>query len=79
MGILDGIDVSNPCLVWPRLQEAYYRLLAGDAEASARFGEDEVEFHRGDAAKLKAEITRLQVECNRRNGKRSRFAMRGTY
>lgn len=79
MALLDGIDLTNPCLVWPRLQEAYYQLLAGETEVRVRFREREVELARGNLELLQAEITRLKAECERKQGRRGRYAIRGGY
>lgn len=83
-GLLDGIDLSNPCLVWPRLQEAYYRLLAGDREIRVKFSTqaghtDEVEFAGADPKVLLGEIERLKAACDRRSGKRRNYALTGRF
>lgn len=83
-GLLDGIDLSNPCLVWPRLQEAYYRLLGGDREIRIKFAgqggqTEEVEFAGADPKALLAEIERLKAACDRRSGKRRNYALTGRF
>lgn len=79
MALLDGVDLTNPCLVWPKLQEAYYRILAGETEVRVRFQEREVELARANLALLQTEITRLRAECDRKQGKRSRYAIRAGF
>lgn len=75
--LLEGIDLSQPCLVWPRLQEAYYRLLAGERETVVRFdGQREVQLQAVNADALKAEIDRLRIACEAAQGRRARFAIR---
>jgi hypothetical protein len=80
MALLDGVDLKNPCEVWPILQGAYYKLLAGDTEVRVRFREREVELARSNLALLKAEIDRLKAECERKTtGRRGRYAIRAGY
>lgn len=79
MALLDGVDLTNPCLVWPKLQEAYYRLLAGETEVRVRFREREVELAPGSMTLLKKEIAELQAACDRKQGKRARFALRAGF
>jgi len=79
MALLDGVDLTNPCLVWPKLQEAYYRLLAGDTDVRVRFREREVEVGRADPKLLLQEIERLKAACERKQGKRARYAIRAGY
>lgn len=79
-GPLDGIDLSNPCVVWPRLQEVYYRRLAGETEVRVKFAtqaghQEEVEFGEVPIDALEAAISRLKADCERRQGRRGNFAM----
>lgn len=83
-GPLDGIDLTNPCLVWPRLQEAYYRLMAGERDVRSKFAtqagaQEEVEFASVSPDALLALVTRLKAECERRSGRRTNFAMTGRF
>lgn len=82
--LLDGIDLTNPCLVWPRLQEAYYKLLANEREVRIKFAmqggqTEEVEFGGANPSDLLAEIERLKAACARKSGQRTRFAMTGSF
>lgn len=70
--VFDGIDMSQPCLVWPKLQEVYDRLIAGENVVVARFGTDEKRWQGADKAALKARITELRAECDRAQGRRPR-------
>ncbi len=78
-GLLDGVDLTNPCLVWPKLQEAYYRLMAGEREVKIRFTQEEVDFHPGSMQALQVEITRLKALCDKAQGKRTRTANRAAF
>jgi len=78
MSVLDGIDVSDPCAVWPKLQECLLRLIAGEGVVRARFGDDEVEYRQTSIAELRAEVARLKGECEAKAaGTPRRFAMVG--
>ncbi|MCV0427816.1 MAG: hypothetical protein K5905_20355 [Roseibium sp.] len=77
--IFDGIDTTDPCLVWPILQSALYRLAAGEAEVRVRYEDFDVAVQPANQKELERLITRLRVECARKTGKRSRFAMRGGF
>ncbi|MDP1642728.1 MAG: gpW family head-tail joining protein [Phenylobacterium sp.] len=79
MALLDGVDLSNPCLVWPKLQEAYYKLVAGETEVRVRFREREVELSRVNLSLLQREIEQLKAACERRSGRRARFALRAGF
>lgn len=79
MALLDGVDLSNPCLVWPKLQEAYYRLLAGDTDVRVRFREREVEVAQANQKMLLQEIERLKAACERKQGRRARYAIRAGF
>ena len=63
MSIFDGIDMSDPCAVWPKLQQALDSLLAGEQVVRAKFGDDEQEFQRVDIGTLQSRIQTLKVEC----------------
>lgn len=79
MALLDGVDLTNPCLVWPKLQEAYYKLLAGETEVRVRFREREVELARANLQLLEREIQKLRAECERKQGRRARYAIRAGF
>jgi len=79
MALLDGVDLTKPCEVWPVLQGAYYKLLAGDTEVRVRFREREVELSRSNLELLDAEIQRLKIACDKAQGKRSRYAIRAGF
>jgi uncharacterized small protein (DUF1192 family) len=79
MALLDGIDLTNPCQVWPQLQAAYYSLLAGETEARVRFREREVELTQASLPALQREIERLKAECERKQGRRARYAIRAGF
>jgi len=55
--------VDNPCALLPQLRAAYYQLVAGQARAVIRNGEQWLEFQRGDAKTLQSEIRRLEIIC----------------
>mgnify|MGYP001011505833 CR=1 FL=1 len=74
--IFDGIDMTDPCAVWPVMQAALDRLLVGETEVRARFGEDEVEFGRGNVAALQRRIADLKAECAAKSGRVRRHAIR---
>lgn len=69
--IFDGIDMSDPCALWPKLQEVADRLSAGEQVVRGRFGEDEREWQKTDLKFLSARIRQLKIECARKQGKRS--------
>ena len=47
--IFDGIDMADPCAVYPVLEAAYYRLLAGENVVRSKFGDEEMQFSIADA------------------------------
>lgn len=61
--ILAGVDLSDPCAVWPHLQRALYELAIGGGVVKTRFGADEVTFNPADREALRGEIARLKAEC----------------
>lgn len=78
--VFDGIDMTDPCEVWPVMQSALDRLLVGESVVSARFGDDDVEFGRGSIAALERRIAELKAECVRRTtGRVRRHAIRGGF
>lgn len=78
--IFDGIDMSNPCEVWPVMQAAYDRLLAGEQVVNAKFGSDNVEFQAGNVTAMKSRIAELKRECAAKCGGRpARHAIRAGF
>lgn len=77
--IFDGIDMSNPCAVWPVMQAALDWLLVGEGAVHAKFGADEVEFGRGRIAALQRRIADLKAECAARSGRMRRHAIRAGF
>lgn len=77
--LFDGIDTTDPCLVWPVLQTAYYKLAAGESEVRVKYAEFDVTVQPASIQELEVLITRLKGECNRKQGIRTRFAMRGGF
>jgi hypothetical protein len=77
--IFDGIDMSNPCAVWPVMQAALDHLLVGEGIVRARFGEDDVEFGRSNIAALQRRIADLKAECAARSGRVRRHAIRAGF
>ncbi len=77
--IFDGIDMNDPCAVWPVMQAALDRLLVGEGFVRAKFGEDDVEFGRANIAELRRRIADLKTECAAKSGKVRRHAIRGGF
>jgi hypothetical protein len=71
-----ALDYDNPAALLAVLRPAYYRLLAGDAEAEVE-GTDRrrVRFQPGDAKRLETVIRDLEGRVARASGKRRRFAL----
>lgn len=77
--IFDGIDMSDPCAVWPVMQKALDQLLVGESIVRARFGQDDVEFGRSNITALQRRIADLKAECLAKQGKVRRHAIRGAF
>ncbi|CTQ53553.1 hypothetical protein LP7551_02077 [Roseibium album] len=77
--IFEGIDTTNPCLVWPVLQSALYKLAAGETEVRVRHEDFDVAVQPANQKDLERLITQLKAECGRKNGTQARFAMRGGF
>lgn len=60
--------VDNPCATLPQLRAALYQLLAGQARAVVRNGDQWLEFQKGDAKALQHEVRRLEIICGGRIG-----------
>ena len=70
--IFANIDMSDPCVVWPKLEEVLTRLLAGQMVVRGRFDQDEQEFQRVDIEALQRRIHVLKAECAGKQGGRPR-------
>lgn len=55
--------VDNPCAMLSALRAAYYQLLAGQARAQVRNGDQWLTWQRSDAKTLEREIRRLEIIC----------------
>lgn len=77
--IFDGIDMKDPCAVWPVMEMALDRLLVGEAVARARFGEDDITFDRSNIAELRRRIAELKADCAAKAGRVRRHAIRGGF
>lgn len=78
--VFDGVDMTDPCAVWPVLQSTLDRLLAGEMVTRARFGDDDVEFNRGSIGALQSRIRELKSECEAKtSGRPRRFAIRAGF
>lgn len=78
--IFYGIDMTDPCAVWPVMQAALDRLLVGESVVRAKFGDDDVEFGRGSIAALERRIAELKAECvAKTTGRVRRHAIRGGF
>jgi hypothetical protein len=77
--IFDGIDMSNPCDVYPVLEAALNRLLVGEAVTRARFGDDDVTFGKANISALQARIRELKAQCDAGRGLRRRHAIRAGF
>lgn len=77
--IFAGIDMSNPCAVWPVMQAALDKLLVGESVVRGKFGDDDVEFGRSNIAALQRRIADLKAECAAKSGKVRRHAIRAGF
>jgi hypothetical protein len=59
----DGIDTSDPCAVWPILNNAYLKLLAGESVTRVMFGPQDVMFQRTDMSELRRARDELKAQC----------------
>lgn len=62
----DGIDLDDPCAVWPVLRKAYLELLAGRRVSRVRIGVDDVTFSAGDLNAVERTMNALKAECEAR-------------
>ena len=78
--MFDGIDMGDPCALWPKLQEIHDRLLAGEQVIEARFGTDQKRWQPTDIAALRRRVSELKSECAAKAGTRPRrFAIRAGF
>lgn len=56
--------IDNPCAYIPQLRAALYALLAGAQAQEVRFGDQLVRYHNGNIPHLRAELRRLEIQCN---------------
>lgn len=61
--------VDDPCSMLGALRAALYQLMAGQAKAVVRNNDQWIEFQRGDAVELKAEVRRLEIICGPGGGR----------
>ena len=75
----DALDYADPVALLAKLRPAYYRLIAGEADAEIE-GTDRrrVRFQQGDAKRLEAVIDKLEQKVAATAG-RSRFALGGGF
>lgn len=55
--------VDNPCAFLPQLRAAMYQLMAGQARAQVRNGDQWLTWHRSDLKALQHEVRRLETTC----------------
>lgn len=60
--------VTDPCALLPQLRAAFYQLMAGQARAVVRNGDQWLEYQKGDAKTLQHEVRRLEAICGGRIG-----------
>ena len=79
--VFAGLDLSDPCALWPRMQAALDRLLIGEGVVRVRFQGHETEFGRGNIGELKARIDELKAACDAKTtpGRVRRHAIRGGF
>lgn len=68
MSVFDGVDTSDPCQMWPVLQDVLDKLLAGEMSVRGRFGDDEQEWQRTDIGALRQRIRELKHDCAVKQG-----------
>jgi len=69
----------NPCDEARRLRDILTAIATGDSVASARFGDEEIRYHKADTARLERLIEHFERECAISRGetpRRTRFAKR---
>ncbi|WP_404291528.1 hypothetical protein ACD578_05345 [Microvirga sp. RSM25] len=69
----------DPCAEAARLRELLTAIASGESVASARFGDEEIRYHKADPERLERMIAFHERECSLVQGqtpKRTRFAKR---
>lgn len=78
--IFDEVDMSDPCVVWPKLDEVLNRLLVGESVVRSRFGEEEIQFSAVNISALKTRISELKAACAaKQTGRPRRHAIRAGF
>lgn len=75
----EGIDLSDPCTLWPKMQAALDQLLIGESVVRIRFQGHETEFARANIGELRSRIDELKALCDATNGRVRRRAIRGGF
>ncbi|QDM28396.1 hypothetical protein FNL56_21485 [Tardiphaga sp. vice304] len=57
-------NIDNPCAYLGQLRAALYTLMAGQARAEIRFGDQTLRYHQTNVAELRLEVQRLEHMCN---------------
>lgn len=70
--------VDDPCAYLGMLRAALYQLMAGQARAEVRNGDQWLKFQRADTARLQHEVRRLELICDP-NATRGRAIRVGPY
>jgi hypothetical protein len=76
---IDGVevDIDSPCDVVAALRAAELKIATGAGVVMTRFGRDnEVRWDRGNLSRLGDLILKYERECDRKSGRRTRFAKR---
>ncbi|HEV7436978.1 MAG TPA: hypothetical protein VGO22_19250 [Pseudorhizobium sp.] len=71
-----SVDINDPCAVLTELRKAELTVATGGAVSMTRFGEDEVRFTDASSAKLAGLIAKYEGLCDRKCGRRRRYAAR---
>lgn len=71
-----GVDFEDPCAVLAKLRPAYFQLIAEGGVAEVQFSERRLRFEKPDLPALERVMARLEADCKRASGQRSRFAIR---
>lgn len=70
--IFDGIDMTDPCAVYPVLEGALNRLIAGaqtvELEKRTQISTVRKEFSKGDESALRIRIAELRAQCMEKQG-----------
>lgn len=82
MALFDGIDMTDPCAVYPVLEGALNRLLAGEntveIESETEVWQGRRRFQQSNIAELRRQVDDLRAQCRIKQGLSSgRHAIRG--